>query len=113
MIDFDLYVNQPEVYEEKSVDGVKLVCKLNKSLYGLKQSGRNWNNLLDSFLKDFGFKQSLSDPCLYTKFSNESVIICLVWVDDLLICSDDENCLTKFKGTLSKRFKMKDLGVLE
>ena len=49
-IDCELYIEQPMGFEKISKSGEKLVCKLNKSLYGLKQSGRNWNNLLNSIL---------------------------------------------------------------
>ena len=49
-IDCEIYVNQPEGFEIESPDGERLVCKLYKSLYGLKQSGRNWNNFLHTFL---------------------------------------------------------------
>ena len=42
----ELYMEQPEGYESKGPNGEKLVCKLKKSLYGLKQSGRKWNNML-------------------------------------------------------------------
>ena len=81
-------------------------------MYGLKQSGRNWNDLLDQFFKSLNFKQSLTDACLYTKYEGHSVIILLVWVDDLLICSNDATELARFKSHLSKRFSMKDLGRL-
>ena len=49
-IDCELYVEQPEGYEVKSKTGEKLVPKLKKSFYGLKQSGKNWNNKLHSYL---------------------------------------------------------------
>ena len=62
-IDCELYVEQPK--------GEKLVCKLNKSLYGLKQSGRIWNLLLHDYLIEQGFKQSLTDMCVYTKQTHE------------------------------------------
>ena len=71
-IDFDLYVKQPEGYVLFDENDKPLVCKLNKSLYGLKQSGRNWNALLDSFLKHNNFIQSMSDPCLYTRIVDSS-----------------------------------------
>ena len=112
-LDFELYINQPEGYEIYSNEGVKLVCKLNKSLYGLKQSGRNWNSLLDDFLKVNNFTPSYVDPCMYTMISESSVIICLIWVDDLLICSDNKNEMDRFKKLLCDRFKMKDIGKLE
>ena len=89
------------------------MCKLNRSLYGLRQSGRNWNALLDEFLKEIGFSQSKIDPCIYIRSDESSIILCLVWVDDLLISSNDESKLVEIKALLSKRFKMKDMGVLK
>ena len=61
-IDCELYVEQPEGFKQESKNGVELVCKLQKSLYGLKQRGRNWNNMLHEYLVDEQFKQSLVDP---------------------------------------------------
>ena len=58
-IDCELYVEQPEGYVRTDEQGEKLVWKLQKSLYGLKQSGRNWNDLLHIHLTDDGFAQSL------------------------------------------------------
>ena len=112
IIDRDIYVKQPVGFEKFSDDGHPLVCKLKKSLYGLKQSSRNWNELLDSFFKSLDFKQSLSDPCLYTKVDGKVILILLIWVDDILICSNDDAQLCNVKRSLSERFRMKDLGLL-
>jgi len=54
---------QPEGYE----DGTGQVCELVKTLYGLKQSSREWNRKLDKKLKKFGFQRLCSDPCVYIK----------------------------------------------
>ena len=64
-IDCELYVEQPEGFIKYSETGERLVCKLNKSLYDLKQSGRNWNQLLHNFLTSKNFLQSVSDACVY------------------------------------------------
>ena len=109
-IDCELYVEQPEGYEVLGDDGQKLYCKLNKSLYGLKQSGRNWNNLLHSHLVDEGFVQSLSDACLYTRNIRDVIMIVIVWVDDIIIACNDDDVRDKFKQRLCHLFKMKDLG---
>ena len=57
-IDCELYMDQPRGYEQNGGDG-KVVCRLNKSIYGLKQSGRNWNVMLKQYLLDNNFIQSL------------------------------------------------------
>ena len=105
-IDCDIYVKQPEGFTITDEKGNKLVLKLKKSLYGLKQSGRNWNNTLDTYLREQGFKKSVNDPCFYTKDDNTFLVH---WVDDILISA--KPCILKtVKQTFEKRFKMKDLG---
>ena len=110
--DYDIFIHPPKGYETFDSEGNPLVWRLHKSLYGLKQSGRNWHLCLDDFFKSHNFVQSESDPCLYTRISEKSVIIILAWVDDLLIISDNDNDICIFKSVLSNRFKMKDLGKL-
>ena len=83
-IDYDIFVEQPVGFEVKNNEN--FVWKLNKSLYGLKQSGRMWYFLLHDFLTDLGFKNSAAENCIYFKHSEISTII-LVWVDDLLMAS--------------------------
>ena len=109
-IDCEIFVEQPEGYEVFDKNGDKLYCRLNKSLYGLKQSGRNWNHLLHSHLVDEGFTQSLSDPCLYTRHDGDVIMIVIVWVDDIIIGCNDDAIRDNFKQRLSQLFKMKDLG---
>ena len=75
----------------KSKSGEKLVFKLKKSLYGLKQSGRSWNSKLYSHLTEQRFVQSNVDHCVYTKhLSKQSVqqTILIVWVDDTILASN-------------------------
>ena len=84
-INTETYVTQPEGYKVLSENGTKLVCKLKKGLYGLKQSGRLWNNLLTTFLSNEGYQRSLADPCLYSKHFGKNKILILIWVDDLII----------------------------
>ena len=87
-----------------------MYCKLNKSLYGLKQSGRNWNNILHSHLIEEGFTQSLSDPCLYTRNTDVVTMIVIIWVDDIIIGCNNDDVRDRFKERLSQLFSMKDLG---
>ena len=111
-IDCELYMEQPEGYERKGPNGEKLVCKLKKSLYGLEQSGRNWNNMLHNYFIQEGFVQSLTDPCVYVKGTETGRVIAIVWVDDIIISASNTAVLKGVKESLMKRFKMKDLGVL-
>ena len=67
----EIFMRQSPGFDEKTRDG--LVCKLKKSLYGLKQSPRQWYKLLDKFLRDKGYRRSDVDPCIYIK-GDEDVI---------------------------------------
>lgn len=77
-IDYEIYTDQPEGYEE----GEGLVCKLGKSLYGLKQSGRNWNMVLHERITVDGFKQNPADLCVYAKDTKYGKVIMITCVDD-------------------------------
>ena len=97
----------------KEKNGERFVCKLNKSLYGLKQSGQNWNNTLHDYLLRESFTQSLADPCVYIRNSGSNgCVIVIIWVDDLIISASNVILLQSVKDSLNSRFKMKDLGVL-
>lgn len=98
---------------QKSNTGDKLVCKLNQSLYGLKQSGRNWNKMLHDCLCENGFVQNEADHCVYRKQSKHGTIYMLIWVDDLVIEAKDTKSLVEVKEMLTQRFRMKDLGKLK
>ena len=66
-----------------------LVCKLEKSIYGLKQSSRCWNTVLDSHFKRMGFIQSKFDPCIYVSRGEHSFYFG-VYVDDMILAGKDE-----------------------
>lgn len=100
----DVYMYQPEGYSEPGKED--LVCKLNKSIYGLKQSPRCWNAELHKFLTNIGFSQCNADTCVYIK---EKTIIA-IYVDDLIIMTDTESEMTHIKKEMSGKFKMKDMG---
>lgn len=90
------------------------MCKLEKSIYGLKQSGRNLNEMLHACLLDDNFTQNPADHCVYTKESKQAgKVIIVVWVDDLIIAASNTKTLEQVKKMLSTRFKMKDLGRLK
>ena len=110
-----IYVQQPQGFEINDKDGKPLVWKLKKSLYGLKQSGRNWNETLNMHLSEQGFKQSINDPCIYCKISSIdcSYMYLLANVDDLLIFGRYESEIDRIKLKLDSTFKMKDLGEIK
>ena len=110
-VDCELYIEQPEGFVADDKTDSNLVLKLKKSLYGLKQSGRNWNNILHDYLISEGFEQSSTDHWVYTRFNMDSKVI-LFWVDDIIIAASNESVLKTVKQSMHSKFKMKDLGQL-
>ena len=95
----------------KAAGKENMVCKLKKSLYGLKQSPRQWYKRFDSFMAGKGYTRSPYDPCVYLqKQPNGEYVYLLLYVDDMLIASRDSAAIAKLKGQLSSEFEMKDLG---
>ncbi|KAL0319661.1 UNVERIFIED_CONTAM: Retrovirus-related Pol polyprotein from transposon RE1 [Sesamum radiatum] len=86
------------------------VCKLKRSLYGLKQASRQWNLELISKVLAFGFLQSAHDHCLFIKSTKAGLIALFVYVDDVLITCISESKITEVKDFLHSAFTIKDLG---
>lgn len=101
-VDQELYMEYPEGY--KNDDGK--VCKLNKAIYGLKQSSRCFYTRITEELIKLGFKRSEIEPCVFIKGNT----IISIFVDDLLLFTDDENEREEIKKSLSEIFEMRDLG---
>ena len=112
-LDFDVYMEQPDGFvDEEHPD---YVCKLNKSLYGLKQSARCWYRTLDAWLKENGYRQIGADGCIYIKTEKSAdgqinFVIYPVFVDDFTPVSNNTEMLLREKAALCKRFKMEDMG---
>ncbi|RVW42861.1 Retrovirus-related Pol polyprotein from transposon TNT 1-94 [Vitis vinifera] len=104
----DLYMIQLEGFIVQGQEN--LVCKLRKSLYGLKQAPRQWYKKFDNFMHRIGFKRCEADHCCYVKSFDNSYIILLLYVDDMLIAGSDIEKINNLKKQLSKQFAMKDLG---
>lgn len=66
------------------------VCKLKKSIYGLKQAGRCWNDFLTGILIKCGLRESKEDPCLFYAKDEDKFIYCAVHVDDMITVSSDD-----------------------
>ena len=94
-IEEELYMMQPEGFVDPKDAGK--VCKLQRSIYGLKQASRSWNHRFDSVIKEFGFVQNEDETCIYKKVSGSSVAFLVLYVDDILIIGNDVNLLNSVK----------------
>ena len=107
----EVYMKQPEGFLAEGQE--HLVCRLKKSIYGLKQSPRCWNQAIDAQLKLMGFKQSTSDPCICTSTTeSDGLFILAVYVDDILLAGKSQQKIAQVKADLGKRFQLKDMGEL-
>ena len=102
----EIYMKYPDGFQNPG----NKVCKLKKSLYGLKQASRVWNRKLDQVLKSMELKQSKTDPCIYFKTNENERIYIAIYVDDILILTSNNTSKIKIKESLKSHFKMKDLG---
>jgi hypothetical protein len=87
-----------------------LGCHLTKSIYGLKQTSRQWYLKFDETIRKFGFKENEEDNYIYAKFKIGKFIFLVLYVDDILLASSDVYLLLETKSFLSSHFDMKDLG---
>lgn len=103
----DIYMVQPEGF---AVQGKKsLVCKLRRSLYGLKQDPRQWYKKFDNFMGYVGFTRCNTDHGCYVKSFENFYIILLLYVDDMLVVGSSMEEIQNLKNQLSSQFAMKDL----
>ena len=105
----EVHMEQPEGYAVSGRENH--VCKLKHSIYGLKQAPRCWNVILDQRLKELGFTQVVSDPCIYVSKEKEPLMIG-IYVDDILFAGKNERKINEIKTALSAKFDVKDLGEL-
>ncbi|RVW29686.1 Retrovirus-related Pol polyprotein from transposon TNT 1-94 [Vitis vinifera] len=107
----EVYMEQPEGFV--LLGNENKVCKLVKSLYGLKQAPKQWHEKFDHAILSDGFRHNNVDKCLYSKTCDDYMVIVCLYVDDMLILSDDMKGIIETKRFLSSTFKMKDLGEVD
>ena len=78
----DMYMTQPEWFV--CPEEPEKVCKLQRSIYGLKQASRSWNHRFDEVVKEFGFLQNPDEPCVYKKVSGSTIVFLVLYVNDIL-----------------------------
>jgi hypothetical protein len=101
----EIYMKQPIVKGKQ-----ELVCKLKRSLYGLKQSPRMWYPKFDTYILNLGFVRSKVDHCIYSKEEGGHFIYVALYVDDMLLNGNSMDTIKEVKKQLSSKFDTKDLG---
>ena len=74
-----------------------IVCKLKRSIYGLKQAFRSWNIRFDQAIISFGFEQNLDEPCVYKRHQDKVVMFLVLYVDDILLIENDVGVMSSIK----------------
>src|SRR5215813_12907703 len=86
------------------------VCKLQRSIYGLKQASRSWNIRFNTTIKSYNFEQNVDEPCVYKHVIDGKVVFLVLYVNDILLIGNDVKILSDVKTRLANQFQMKDLG---
>ncbi|KAL0405428.1 UNVERIFIED_CONTAM: Retrovirus-related Pol polyprotein from transposon TNT 1-94 [Sesamum latifolium] len=107
-VEEEIFMDQPEGFT--AVGEEQKVCRLQRSIYGLKQASRSWNTRFDEVIRGYDFIKNDYDPCIYKKISGSSVAYLVLYVDDILLIGNDVKMLGDIKAWLSTQFSMKDMG---
>lgn len=103
----EVYMEQPEGFLMQ--ENKRLVCKLKKSIYGLKQASRQWYLKFNYIIVSFGFKKTITDQYIYLKVNGSKFIFLILYVDDILLASNDLGPLYETKKKNFEHFNMKDM----
>ena len=107
----EVYMDLPPGY--KTAPSGNFVCRLRKSLYGLKQSPRAWFGRFSQFMRKIGYKQSNSDHTLFLRHQQGRVTALIIYVDDMVVTGNDTIEMDRLQKQLATEFEMKDLGTLK
>jgi len=105
----EIYTKQSKGFTVKGEK--KLVCKLKKSLYGLKQFPWMWYQKFDTYILGLGFVRSKVDHCVYCKQVGDHFIYVVLYFNDMLFVKNSMDLIKEVKLQLSSKFNMKDLSV--
>ena len=103
-------MDQPQGFLQDGQQHLK--CMLKKAIYGLRQSIRAWYKDIDATFKREGFTRSHVDHSLYVKQTNKSLLIVIIYVDDLIVLASDMDMMKGVKFRLEEEYDMSDLGEL-
>eukprot|EP00253_Pinus_taeda_P005159 PITA_05159 len=103
-------MEQPKGFD--LAEGKYFVCKLKKALCGLKQTPRGWYARLDHYIQQQGFKKGFAGSNLYMKVDKDKLLITLIYVDDLIFGSNNDEMSHIFAQNISKEFEMSMIGQL-
>ena len=87
-----------------------ITCKLKRSIYGFKQASRQWYLKFNDIIVSCGFKENILYQCINLKVSRSNFILLIMYVDDILLATNDLGLLSETKMFLSNNFEMKDMG---
>jgi hypothetical protein len=108
--DEEIYMKIPDGYNCTEKVRREKVCRLKRALYGLKISPKKWNEKFTEVALTLGLVNDDREPCLFTSKKSGELVILLLYVDDMLVASDNESRLNEIKMGLSKAFKLSDMG---
>ena len=101
-----LYMRQLKGFTDNS----RRVCHLICTLYGLKQSGWEWNTEFDSKMRQCGNKRSCADQCIYMHSGKDKIAIITIWMDDLLLFTNSTTSMEEMKSDIKAEWEMTDMG---
>ena len=107
----EVYIEQPPGFVAQAE--IRKICRLRKSLYGLKQSPRTWFSKFNQVVETFGMQKSKSDHSVFYKNSSYGIILLVVYVDDIVIIGSNFKGILSLKSFLHSQFHTKDLGMLK
>lgn len=110
-LDSEVYMEQPPGFCDQNKPDY--VCRLRRSLYGLRQAPRQWYKRLNQALINHGFRVSPADSSLFHYVKNNVTLFALVYVDDIILTGTCSHTLNNIILSLQSEFMLKDLGSLE